>query len=81
MKNGQTIGQWLNWDFESNGILEIYRKKGALLYYEHSDGYWNMRQYDSQGKIIYIEDSTGYIQDNRIPQIIEHNGRKYQLIP
>ena len=40
-----------------------------------------MRQYDSQGKIIYIEDSTGYIQDNRTPEIIEHKGRKYQLIP
>ena len=26
MKEGQTIGQWLNWDFETNGFLEIRKK-------------------------------------------------------
>ena len=52
MKDGQTIGEWLNWDFKANGDLEIYR-----------------------------ENSDGETTDNRFPEIIEHNGRKYQLIP
>jgi hypothetical protein len=81
MKNGQTIGQWLNWDFEANGILEIRNKNGNLLYYEHSSGYWEKCEFDSQGNQIYFENSDGDIKDNRTPEIIEHNGRKYQLIP
>jgi len=81
MKDGQTLGQWLNWDFKANGILEIKDKNGNLLYYEHYDGYWRKREYDSKGNEIYTEDSRGVIVDNRTPQIIEHNGKKYQLIP
>ena len=80
MKDGQTIGQWLNWDFKTNGILEIRNKNGNLLYYEHYDGYWRKREYNSDGNVIYDEDSCGGIVDNRIPEVIEHNGRKYQLI-
>jgi hypothetical protein len=81
MKDGQTIGQWLNWDFEINGNLEIKDKRGNYVYHEHSDGYWVKREFDSQGNQIYFENSTGLIDDNRIPEIIEHNGRKYKLIP
>ena len=81
MKDGQTIGQWLNWDFKANGSLKIVNKNGALLYYEYLDGYWDKREYDSEGCRIYYEDSKGLIMDNRPPQIIEHNGKKYQLIP
>ncbi len=81
MKDGQTIGQWLNWDFEVNGYLRIKDKNGALLYYEDSDGYWEKREHDSEGCRIYYEDSKGRIEDNRIPEIIELNGKKYQLIP
>ena len=81
MKDGQTIGQWMNWDFKTNEFLEIKDRNGALLYYEHSDGYWEKREYDSEGNQIYFENSEGIIVDNRIPQVIEHNGRKYQLIP
>ena len=81
MKDGQTIGQWLNWDFKANGILEIRNKNGAILYYEHYDGYWRKREYNLDGNVIYDEDSVGAIVDNRTPEIIEHNGRKYQLIP
>jgi hypothetical protein len=81
MKDGQTFGQWLNWDFKTNGSLKIGNKNGALIYYEHSDGYWDKREYDSEGYRIYYEDSKGLIMDNRIPEVIEHNGRKYQLIP
>jgi len=67
MKDGQTIGQWLNWDFEANGILKIKNKNGALLYHENSSGYWEKREYDSEGYRIYYEDSKGLIEDNRIP--------------
>jgi glucose dehydrogenase len=123
MKDGQTIGQWLNWDFKTNVVLEIKDKngnriyaeastgywakyefdsKGNLIYYEVSTGFWAKYEYDSQGNQIYVEASTGFwakyefdsknnqiyvensngeINDNRTPEIIEHNGRKYQLIP
>ena len=101
MKDGQTIGQWLKWDFEAKGNLEIRDKRFNLVYWERSDeswgkyehdsennetyyldsrGYWEKREYDSNGFRIYYEDSSGVIKDKRPPQIIEHNGRKYQLI-
>mgnify|MGYP003658264233 CR=1 FL=1 len=38
MKDGQTIGQWLKWDFEVNGNLEIRNKDGKKIYFENSDG-------------------------------------------
>jgi hypothetical protein len=81
MKNKQTIGQWLKWDFKANGNIEIMDKNGNVVYYEYLNGYWCKYEYDSQGKLIYSEDSDGYIEDHRTPEIIEHNGRKYQLIP
>jgi GTPase SAR1 family protein len=81
MKNGQTLGQWLNWDFEVNGNLIIKDKNGNLIYQESLRGFWTKREFDSQGSIIYYENSSGVIIDNRTPKIIEHNGRKYQLIP
>ena len=40
MKDGQTIGQWLNWDFETNGELEIRDKNRKRIYIEDSDGDW-----------------------------------------
>jgi hypothetical protein len=83
MKNGQTIGQWLNWDFEVNGNLEIKDKKGNDVYFEISTGLWCKREHDSQGNQIFFENSDGHIEDNRSPKVkvIEYNGRKYQLIP
>ena len=81
MKDGQTIGQWLEWDFEANGNLEIRNKNGNLIYKERSDGLWEKYEYDDRGNERYYEDSNGFIFDNRIPEVIEHNGRKYQLIP
>jgi hypothetical protein len=47
MKDGQTICQWLNWDFEANGDLEIPNKINQI-YFENSDGYWVKREYDSE---------------------------------
>jgi hypothetical protein len=81
MKDGQTIGQWLNWDFKTNGVIEILGKKRRVIYFEHSDEYWCKFEYDSKGNEIYRESSDGLIEDNRTPEIIEHNGKKYQLIP
>ena len=125
MKDGQTIGQWLKWDFEKNGPLAIKDKNCRFIYRELSDGWWAKtqydlngneiyhdnstgflvkREYDSQGNEIYHDDSTGFwvkreyysdsqgnqiyyessngtIIDNRIPEVIEHNGRKYKLMP
>ena len=81
MKNRQTIGQWLNWDFEAKGDLVIRDKNRRIIYMEYSNGFWVNREYDSEGNRFYYEDSDGYIIDNRFPEIIEHNGRKYQLIP
>jgi len=81
MKDGQTIGQWLKWDFKANGDLRIKDKNGNLIYFENSEGRWRMLEYDSDGNLIYDECSEGIIVDNRTPEIIEHNGRKYQLIP
>jgi len=81
MKDGQTIGQWLNWKFKTNGVLWIKDKNGDNVYFEYLNGYWVKREFDSEGKVIYLENSCGYIEDNRTPEIIEHNGKKYQLIP
>ena len=80
MKDGQTIGQWLKWDFETNGFLEIRNKDNELIYVEDSDGFWVKREFDSQGTEIYYESSDGIIIDHRPPEVIEHNGHKYKLI-
>jgi hypothetical protein len=77
-KNGKEIyfedsdGFWIKLEWDS---------QGDQTYYHDSDGYWTKREYDSQGNQIYFEDSDGIIVDNRTPEVIEHNGRKYQLIP
>ena len=68
MKDGQTIGQWLNWDFEVNGDLIIRDKNSRLIYIEFSMGDWTKREWDSQGNQIYLENSNGYIiQPNQTP--------------
>ena len=81
MKDGQTIGQWLNWDFEANGDLNINNKNGSLIYLEKPNEFWARWERNSKSDITYHENSNGRIIDNRTPEIIEHNGRKYQLIP
>ena len=42
MKDGQTIGQWLKWDFETNGFLEINYNNGKRIYLEISSGFWTI---------------------------------------
>ena len=62
MKDGQTIGQWLNWDFEEKGNLEIRDKSGNLIYYERSDKSWGKYERDSEGNETYYEDSNEYME-------------------
>ena len=81
MKDGQTIGQWLNWDFKTDGDFEIHDKNGRRIYYERSNGFWVKWEYDFEGDEIYFENSDGEIISAFGAEIIEHNGRKYQLIP
>ena len=59
MKDGQTIGQWLKWNFKTNGELVVNDKNGRPIYLENSNGYWSKREWDSNGKEIYWEDSDG----------------------
>ena len=84
MKDGQTIGQWLKWDFKTNGELVIKDKNGNRIYLELSNGYWSKSEYDSQGNEIYYEDSNGYITDNRPKpcenKVVEIDGVKYKLV-
>jgi len=56
----KTIAQQINWDFETNGGLEILDKDNNLIYFENSGGYWAKWEYDSQGNRIYFENSNGY---------------------
>jgi hypothetical protein len=60
MKDGQTIGEWLNWDFEAKGNFEIRNKIGALIYFERSDKSWGKYEYDSKGNETYYIDSRDY---------------------
>ena len=84
MKDGQTIGQWLNWDFETNGFLEIRNKNNELIYVESSDRVWAKWERDSEGKVMYYEDSKGQITNNRPKpcenKVVEIEGVKYKLV-
>jgi hypothetical protein len=40
--------------------FEIRDKKGNLIYFEYSNGYWYKREYDSNNNEIYYEFSNGY---------------------
>ena len=79
-----TIGQQINWDFKTNGNLEIKDKNGNKIYFESSNGFWRKWELDSQGKVIYWENSEGKIRDNR-PKHCENKeivieGVKYKLV-
>ena len=53
----KTIAQQLNVkDFP----FEIRDKKGRLIYWEDSDGYWRKYEYDSNGNKIYYEYTDEY---------------------
>ena len=84
MKDGQTIGQWLNWDFKANGDLKIKDKNGKEIYYENLYNHWAKYEWDSQGNRIYYETSNGVIKNNR-PKLCESkeiviDGEKFKLV-
>ena len=62
----QTFGQFIKWDFKTNGELVIRDKngkngkQGKLIYFEDLDGFWTKREYDSQGNQIYFKNSKGF---------------------
>jgi len=60
IKNMKTIAQQIKWDFKTNGNLEIKDKNDKRIYCENSGGFWDKREYDSQGNEIYWENSYGY---------------------
>ena len=80
----KTIAQQIKWDFKTNGNLEIKDKNDKLIYLEFSSGYWAKHEYDSQGNVIYFENSNGGIRDNR-PKSCENkeiviDGEKFKLV-
>ena len=37
----------------------VYNKKRNRIYYENNGGYWEKREYDTNGSLTYLEDSDG----------------------
>ena len=79
-----TIAQQIKWNFETNGLLEIKDKNGKPIYWENSHGDWGKWEWDSQGNIIYHENSDGLIVDKRPKpcegKIVEIDGEKFKLV-
>ena len=80
----QTIAQKIKWDFETNDELRIKDNNGKLIYWEDSNRVWEKSEYDSQGNLIYRENSFGRIIDKRPKpcegKIVEFEGEKYKLV-
>jgi hypothetical protein len=80
----KTIAQQIKWDFKTNGDLEIKDKNGRTTYWENSNRTWAKWEYDSQGNVIYFENSKGKIIDNRPKscegKIVEFDGEKFKLV-
>ena len=80
----KTVAEQIKWDFKTNGELEIYDKNGKIIYNEGSNGVWGKWEWDSQGNVIYFEDSAGIIIDSR-PKPCENKeivigGEKFKLV-
>ena len=79
-----TIAQQIKWDFKTNGNLAIQDKNNKLIYWEDSNRVWEKSEYDSQGRLIYRENSFGRIIDNRPKScegdIVEFGGEKFKLV-
>ena len=80
----KTVAEQIKWDFKTNGELEIYDKNGKIIYNEDSNGVWGKWEWDSQGNVIYFENSRGGIRDNRPKscegKIVEIDGQKFKLV-
>ena len=80
----KTIAQQIKWDFKTNGNLAIQDKNNKLIYWEGSNRVWEKSEYDSQGRLIYRENSFGRIIDKR-PKSCENkeiviDGVKFKLV-
>jgi hypothetical protein len=40
--------------------FKVFDKKGNMIYYKNSNGYWVKRERDEQGNLIYGENINGY---------------------
>ena len=80
----QTIAQQIKWDFKTNDELRIKDNNGKLIYWEDSNRVWEKSEYDSQGNLIYRENSFGRIIDKRPKpcegKIVEFDGEKFKLV-
>ena len=80
----KTIAQQIKWNFETNDELRIKDNNGKLIYWEDSNRVWEKSEYDSQGRLIYRENSFGRIIDKRPKpcenKIVEFEGEKYKLV-
>ena len=80
----KTIAQQIKWDFKTNGNLVIRDKNNELIYWEDSNRVWEKSEYDSQGRLIYRENSFGRIIDNRPKpcenKVVEIDGEKFKLV-
>ena len=80
----KTIAQQIKWDFKTNGNLAIRDKNNELIYWEDSNRVWEKSEYDSQGRLIYRENSFGRIIDKRPKScegdIVEFGGEKFKLV-
>ena len=80
----ETIAQQIKWDFKTNGNLAIQDKNNKLIYWEDSNRVWEKSEYDSQGRLIYRENSFGRIIDKRPKScegdIVEFGGEKFKLV-
>jgi hypothetical protein len=79
-----TIAQQIKWNFKTNDELRIKDNNGKLIYWEDSNRVWEKSEYDSQGNLIYRENSFGRIIDKRPKpcegKIVEFEGEKYKLV-
>jgi len=79
-----TIAQQIKWNFKTKDELRIKDNNGKLIYWEDSNRVWEKSEYDSQGNLIYRENSFGRIIDKRPKpcegKIVEFEGEKYKLV-
>jgi hypothetical protein len=53
--------------------FEIRDAKGNIIYIENSKGFWEKREYDTNSKEVYFENSIGIIEDNRTKPVKEYS--------
>lgn len=49
--------------------FEVCNNKGEPFYYEDSDGYMTVKEYDETNNQLYYEDSSGYIVDGYVKEL------------